>query len=261
MKKFLALALAVMLLAFSLSACSTVDDVALVKERGKLIVGITDFAPMDYQDANGNWIGFDAELAELFAEYLDVDVEFFVIADWSKKALELEDQSIDCVWNGMTLTDEVMAAMATSNAYCNNAQVVVLPASVASQYTTVESLQGLTFAVENGSAGEAIVDQLGFAKNVVAKQSNALMEVSAGTSDACVIDLLMAASMTGEGTDYPNLTSSVKLNDGEQYGVGFRKDSNLVDEINEFFKQVYADGTMQALAAKYKIANSVIPQE
>ena len=99
-------------------------DVAYIKSKGKLIVGITDFAPMDYLDDNGNWIGFDADMARIVAEKLGVEIEFVVI-DWDKKIMELDANSIDVVWNGMTITDALMAAMECSNAYCNNAQVIV----------------------------------------------------------------------------------------------------------------------------------------
>ena len=100
------------------------SDMAYVQSKGTLVVGITDFAPMDYQNESGEWIGFDADMARAFAEYLGQDVEFLEI-DWDNKILELEAKSIDVVWNGMTLTSEVMNAMQCTNAYCNNAQVVV----------------------------------------------------------------------------------------------------------------------------------------
>lgn len=100
-------------------------DVAYIQDKGTLIVGITDFAPMDYKDDNGEWIGFDADMAKLVAEKLGVDVEFVEI-DWDNKTFELDGKSIDVVWNGMTLTEEVTNAMECTNAYCNNAQVVVV---------------------------------------------------------------------------------------------------------------------------------------
>jgi len=103
------------------------SDVAYIQDKGTLLVGITDFAPMDYQDDKGEWIGFDADMARKVAEKLGVEVEFVVI-DWDNKIMELDSKNIDVVWNGMTLTDEVKAAMDCSNAYCNNAQVVVVPA-------------------------------------------------------------------------------------------------------------------------------------
>lgn len=138
----------------SATAESTDSDLAYVKDKGTLVVGITDFEPMDYQDENGNWIGFDADLASAFAESLGVDVEFVEI-DWDNKILELDGKTIDCVWNGMTLTDEVTSSMSCTTAYCNNAQVVVVPSDVADKYQDKDSLKDLTFAVESGSAGEA----------------------------------------------------------------------------------------------------------
>jgi polar amino acid transport system substrate-binding protein len=234
------------------------SDLAYIQDKGVLVVGITDFEPMDYKDDNGEWIGFDADMAKAFAESLGVDVEFVEI-DWDNKVLELNSQAIDCVWNGMTLTDEVTSAMECSNAYCNNAQVVIVPADVADQYQTVESLEGLVFAVEAGSAGEAEVAALGNEYTPVKAQSDALMEVSAGTSDAAAIDYLMAAAMVGEGTGYADLAATVSLN-AEEYGVGFRQGSDLVEALNEFFISAYADGTMLELAETYGIQDAIITQ-
>ena len=234
------------------------SDLAYVTEKGVLVVGITDFAPMDYKDDSGKWIGFDAEMAEAFGESLGVAVEFVEI-DWDNKILELDGKTIDCVWNGMTLTDEVKAAMECSNAYCNNAQVVIVPADVADDYQTIESLEGLAFAVEAGSAGEAEVTALGLDCTPVKAQSDALMEVAAGTSDAAVIDSLMAAAMVGEGTGYEDLTYTVGLN-SEEYGVGFRKGSDLAALLNEFFAESYADGSMMECAETYGVEAAIVEQ-
>ena len=234
------------------------SDMDYVKANGKLVVGITDFAPMDYKDDSGNWVGFDADMASAFAQSLGVQVEFVEI-DWDNKIMELDGKTIDCVWNGMTLTDEVLSAMECSNAYCNNAQVVIVPADVADQYQDVESIKGLNFAVEAGSAGEAEVEKLGCSFTPVKSQSDALMEVAAGTSDAAVIDSLMAAAMVGEGTGYAGLTYTVGLN-SEEYGVGFRKGSDLAAALNDFFKSAYADGTMQATAEAYGVQAALIAQ-
>lgn len=234
------------------------SDLAYVKEKGVLVVGITDFAPMDYKNEDGEWIGFDADMAKGFAEKLGVEVEFVEI-DWDNKILELDGKTIDCVWNGMTLTDEVKAAMDCSNAYCNNAQIVIVPADKADDYQTVESLEGLAFAVEAGSAGEAAVTDLGLDCTPVKAQSDALMEVAAGTSDAAVIDSLMAAAMVGEGTGYADLTYTVGLTT-EEYGVGFRKGSDLVAELNAYFAEAYADGSMQECAANYGVDAALVSQ-
>lgn len=233
-------------------------DMEYVKEKGVLVVGITDFAPMDYKDESGEWIGFDADMAKAFADSLGVDVEFVEI-DWDNKILELDSKTIDCVWNGMTLTDEVTSSMECSNAYCNNAQVVIVPADKAADYQTVEACAGLTFAVEAGSAGEAEVAALGYANTPVKSQADALMEVAAGTSDAAVIDSLMAAAMVGEGTGYADLTYTVGLN-SEEYGVGFRTGSDLAAALNDFFAAAYADGSMLEIAETYGVQAALIEQ-
>ena len=235
------------------------SDLAYVTEKGVLVVGITDFAPMDYKDEAGEWIGFDADMAKGFAEKLGVEVEFVEI-DWDNKILELDAKTVDCIWNGMTLTDEVKSAMDCSNAYCNNAQVVIVPADKAADYQTVESLEGLAFAAEAGSAGEAEVTALGLDCTPVKAQSDALMEVAAGTSDAAVIDSLMAAAMVGEGTGYADLTYTVGLN-SEEYGVGFRKGSDLVAELNAYFVESYAAGTMQECATTYGVDAALVEQK
>ena len=175
------------------------SDLAYVQEKGTLIVGMTDFAPMDYKDENGEWIGFDADMAKAFAESLGVEVEFLEI-NWDNKLMELDTKGIDVIWNGMTINDEVKAGASVSEPYCRNGQVVVVPADKAEDYQTVESLSGLNFAVENGSQGAAQLDELGLTYVAKTTQADALMEVASGASDACVIDLLMAGAMIGEGT-------------------------------------------------------------
>lgn len=233
------------------------SDVDYVKEKGTLIVGMTDFAPMDYKaEGSDEWIGFDADMAKAFAESLGVEVEFLEI-NWDNKALELENKGVDAVWNGMTLTDDVKALMATSDPYCLNGQVVVLPADVADQYQTAESLSGLSFAVENGSAGMEQAEAAGLDYVAMDTQAKALMEVASGTSDAAIIDLLMAGAMIGEGTSYPDLTYTVQLN-SEEYGVGFRKGSDLVDAFNSFWKDAYDAGTVMETAETYGVQESVI---
>ena len=252
---------------FSLSGCASSDadttadassDLDYIKEKGTLIVGITDFAPMDYKDESGNWIGFDAELAEAVAAELGVEVEFVEI-DWDNKILELENKSIDCVWNGMTLTDEVTSSMECTVPYCNNAQVVVVKSDVADQYTDLDSIKELSFAVEAGSAGEAAATENSFESIAVSSQADSLLEVSAGTSDAAIIDLLMAGAKVGEGTSFENLTHTVELTT-EEYGVGCRKGSDLASFINDEFKKLYDDGTLMSIAEKYGVQDAVIAQ-
>ena len=248
MKKLLAVFLALVL---CLTACCALaeSDAEYVKAKGTLVVGITDFEPMDYRDADGNWIGYDADMAALFAESLGVTVVFQEI-EWDNKILELNGQMIDCVWNGMTLTDEVLSSMSCSTAYMENAQVIVMKADKLAAYTDVSEMSALSFAVESGSAGASCAAELELAANEVTSQSAALMEVAAGTSDAAIIDLLMAQAMTGEGTGYADLAYGFKLN-SEEYGVGFRSGSDLAELANTFFAEKEADGTNHTLLVKY----------
>ncbi len=284
MKKFFALLLALCMI-FALAACgepasepseapaseapaseapaseepAAESDMAYVQEKGSLIVGITEFEPMDYQNEDGEWIGFDADLARAFADSLGVEAVFQVI-EWDNKVMELDGKTIDVVWNGMTLTDEVLSAMECSNAYCNNAQVVILPADSAEDYPDAASMSELNFAVESGSAGEAMAIENGFSYTPVVDQATAVLEVSSGTCQAAIIDSLMAAAMVGEGTSYADLTYTISLN-SEEYGVGFRKGSDLAAALNEFFVDYYAAGTMQELAETYGVSAALIAQE
>ena len=214
MKKTFALLLALVLALTCLTACgsSSDSDLKYIQKKGTMIVGITDYAPMDYKDENGNW-------------------------------------------NGMTITDEVTLNTNCTAPYVVNAQVLVMKADAIGNYADTASLSSLTFAVENGSAGQDAVMGLGIPETqIVATQDQAaaLMEVSAGTSDACVIDITMAKAMTGEGTSYADLAPGISLT-SEEYGVGFRKDSDVTAKVNEIMDKLKADGTMQALADKYSL--------
>ncbi len=267
MKKFLAIVLTLVLV-LSVAACgapkteepaqepTAQSDLDYVKDKGTLVVGITDFEPMDYKDENGEWVGFDADLAKLFAEKLGVEVEFVEI-EWSNKILEINNKSIDCVWNGMTLTDEVTSAMNCSKPYCNNQQIVIVPAEKKDDYQTEESLKELNFAVEDGSAGNEIAEEKGLTFTPVIDQATAVMEVASGTSDGAIIDSLMAAAMVGEGTAYENLAYTVGLS-SEEYGVGFRKDSDLTDAFNAFLEEITASGEIDKVAEKYGVQAALI---
>ena len=230
------------------------SDLDYIKGKGKLVIGYTVYEPMNYTDADGNFTGFDTELATAVCEQLGVEPEFVEI-NWDTKIVELDAKSIDCIWNGMTLTDDIMANTATTKAYAKNAQVVVVKDGT--DYTSTADLVGKTVVAEAGSAGEAAIadDENLSQADYVSKsvQTDCLMEVAAGTADAAVLDLTLANAMIGEGTDYASLKIVDELN-AEEYGVAFRKGSDAAAAVDDAFDALMADGTMQALADKYDLA-------
>ena len=230
------------------------SDLDYIKEKGKMVIGYTVYEPMNYTDADGNFTGFDTELATAVCEKLGVEPEFVEI-NWDTKVVELYAKSIDCIWNGMTLTDDIMANAATTKAYAKNAQVVVVKDGT--DYSSTADLVGKTVVAEAGSAGEAAIEgdenlaQADYVSKSV--QTDCLMEVAAGTADAAVLDLTLANAMIGEGTDYASLKIVDELN-AEEYGVAFRKGSDTAAAVDAAFDELKADGTMQALADKYDLA-------
>lgn len=252
MKRLLALLLTVVMLCASLASCGGgVDDIAAIEKAGKIVVGITNYEPMDFKaEGSDKWIGFDAELAEQFAASLGVECVFFEIVDWNNKVADLNSKEIDLVWNGMTASEKLGKQIDFSTAYAKNAQVVVVKKG---STVTKDGLASLSIAVENGSAGAAVADDVikPTAVNKVKSQRLALNEVNAGTSDAAVIDLTMAQSLLGKG-EFADLVlvEGAQYND-EVFAVGLRKGSDLVDKLNAFLKEKYEDGTMAELSAKY----------
>ena len=235
------------------SAAAAESDLDDIKGKGKMVIGYTVYEPMNYTDADGNFTGFDTELATAVCEKLGVEPDFVEI-NWDTKIVELDAKSIDCIWNGMTLTDEIQSNAACTKAYAKNAQVVVMKSDA--DYSSTADLVGKTVVAEAGSAGESAIqdDESLSQADYVSKsvQTDCLMEVAAGTADAAVLDLTLATAMIGEGTDYANLAIKDELN-AEEYGVAFRKGSDVAEAVNAAFDELKADGTMQKLADKYSL--------
>ncbi len=241
MKKLLCLMLAAVL-CFSFAACKEAQE-------DKLVIGYTIYEPMNYME-DGKLTGFDTEFAEAVCEKLGKKAEFVEIV-WDTKFVTLDSNKIDCIWNGMTISDEVMANCDVSKAYVKNAQVVVMNKDVIGDYKDVESLKSLKFTAEAGSAGEEAIKANKLDENYtpVSAQSDALLAVMGGQADACVIDITMAKSTTGDG-DYAALGYSLELTT-EEYGIGFRKGSDLTEKVNKAMDELKADGTLDELAKEY----------
>ncbi len=262
MKRIITFVLCIALLCtacFSLTSCfGTVKDVDYIKEKGKLIVGITDYAPMDYkEEGSDEWIGFDADMARKLGQKLGVEVEFVGI-DWGKKTTELQTKNIDVIWNGMTATDELDEVIDFSVSYAENKQVAVIKKSNASRINSEATVKAASIVVEDSSAGHTVATEVLKAANVTplaqGGQSKALAEVLAGTSEVAIIDYTMAYSLVGKGqyADLQMVDPDTVSFGREVFAVGIRERSDLADVLNELFKDCYADGTMATLAEAYK---------
>lgn len=261
MKKIIAWILTLVLGMSVFTGCSKKDDgsdMSYVQKKGTLIVGVTDYEPMDYKAADGSWTGFDAEFAQAVAAKLGVKCEFIEI-DWDNKFFELESKAIDCIWNGMTITDELKANIAVSDPYVKNMQVIVIKNTNKDIFTDAASLSAANLVAEAGSAGQAAIESdvsLSTANlTTVAKQTDALLEIESGASDAAVLDWTLAKSMIGEGTDFADLmiVEGAELS-VEEYGIGFRAGSDLCTEVNQIMTDLISDGTLPALAEKYGLS-------
>lgn len=236
-------------------------DLGYVQSNGKLKVGFTYFAPMNYMDDNGEFVGFETEFAKAVAEKLDVEAEF-VEVNWDSKLIELNTKNVDCLWNGMTVTDDIKAALTVSDSYIRNYQVVVIRSADADKYKTTADLADAKLDAEAGSAGEAAIaaeENLSKATYTsVPKQTAALQEVKTGAADACVLDFVLAGAMVGQG-DYADLTVIPDLQlSVEEYAVGFRKDSDLAEAVNKAMAELLEDGTLQKIAEKYDLDELLI---
>ena len=270
MKKFLSLLL-VLVLALSFAACTSqaptdVDepvaadgsDLEYVMNNGKMVIGYTVYEPMNYTDDNGEFVGFDTEYAKAVCEKLGVEPEFVEI-NWDTKEVELKAKNIDCVWNGFTITEERKQNIEFTTPYISNKQVVVIKAENKDKYTDTASLSAANLVAEIESAGEGAIkedENLSKANYVaVAKQTDGLLEVKSGTADAVILDYTLASAMVGEGTDYADLIIIDGLDLAvEEYGIGFRKGSDLAAKVNEITAELNADGTMDEIAAKYDMS-------
>ena len=240
------------------------SDLEYIKNNGKMVIGYTVYEPMNYTNESGEFVGFDTDFAKAVCEKLGVEPEFVEI-NWDTKETELSAKSIDCIWNGFTITDERKENLAFTDPYIENKQVVVIRAKDADKYTSTESLKAANLVAEIESAGEDTIKDDENLKNAnyvaVNKQTDGLLEVKSGTADAVVLDYTLASAMVGEGTSYSDLKiiDNLDLN-VEEYGIGFRKGSDVPAEVNKIRKELVADGTMEKIAEKYDLQAILIKE-
>jgi len=260
MKKLLSVAMMLVLTASMLVGCgNSGTDWDYIKGKKTLVIGITYYEPMNYHDPDtGELTGFDTEFAQAVCKELGVEPVFQEI-EWDQKENELKSKAIDCIWNGLTVTEERKANMAFSKSYVENKQVVVIKKDNADKFTNIDSLTGIKMCAEGGSAGEdAIAADPVLSQNEyidVSAQRDALLEVKSGTCEACVLDYVLAKAVINDTTDY----SDLMIIDGielakEEYAIGIRlEDAETVAKINEAIDKLLADGTLKALGEKYGV--------
>ena len=232
-------------------------------KKEEFVIGITYFEPMNYFDDNGELVGFETEFAKAVCEKLGLEPKFQEI-DWNTKETELNSGAIDCIWNGMTITDERKENMGISEPYMQNKQVLVVKAENLEKFSDAANYAGAKIVAESKSAGEevATADEL-FKDSVftaVDTQAKTLMEVKSGTADAAILDYVASIGMIGEGTDYDMLTVVDKYEfSPEQYGIAFRKDDNeMREKFQKAIDELMEDGTIEKIAKKYKLDSLLV---
>lgn len=273
MKKIL-LAMLVLALALCGVAMAEESDWAYIQDKGIVTVGITLFAPMNYYEGE-KLVGFDTELTTAVFAKLGIEPEFIEIS-WDAKEIELNSKNIDCIWNGMCITEERKQNMSMSNPYLYNTQAMVMKADREDEI--MADIAGRYVVAEQGSTGEGKllgniaddetveVSAVEYFKDAnytaVDSMAKALLEVKSGTADVAVVDSVCALGMVGEGTDYADMVVNLDNNFGlQEYGIGFRSGSDLTELVNQAIIELTRDGTVAEIAARYGLADMLVPIE
>ena len=276
MKKLVALVLAILMAVGMISmAAAEESDWAYIQGKGKMVIGMTLFAPMNYYNDANEFVGFDTELSKAVGEKLGVDIDFIEI-NWDSKEVELNSKNIDCIWNGMCITEERKQNMSMTNAYLYNTQAIVAKADRID--ALLADVKGAYVVAEQGSTGEGkltgdipddetveVSAKEFFADanyTAVDSMAKALMEVKAGTADIALVDSVCALAMVGEGTDYADMVVNLDNNFGlQEYGIAFRKGSDVTEKVNEIIVELTKDGTIAEIAARYGLTDALVPVE
>ena len=230
------------------------NSLEYIKGKGNLVLGLDDsFPPMGYRDENNEIVGFDIDVAKEVCKRLGVKLVLQPI-DWNAKEQELATKQIDCIWNGFTVTEERKKSLTFSDAYVNNAQVLIVLND--SAYKTLDDLKGKTVGLQAGSsAADALDDSPAFKaslKGVIELKDNltALMDLQAGGCDAVLMDLLVANYAIKQSAKPMRILSEGLAN--EEYAVGFRYgEQALADAVTNAMKAMVGDGTMANIAEKW----------
>ena len=277
MKKVLCLLLAMVMCVGFVGCGNNTDaesDWAYIEGNGVLTIGVTNYPPMNYLDDNGDWTGFDTEFAQAVAETLGVDVEFVEIS-WEAKETELASKNIDCLWNGMCITEDRKEMWEVSKPYMYNTQAMVMKKDRVEEI--MADVSGLNIVAEAGSTGEEkilgkIDDTTDASVKVMAKDyfkdanytgvasmATALMEVQSGVADVAVVDSVIAQGMVeGADSQFTDLVVNTDNKFGDQFfGIAFRKGSDVCAKVDEAIATLKANGKLNEIATKYGLVEGI----
>lgn len=265
MKKIFALTLAAVMMLTMFTACGSSDDggdAAGDTSTTTFKVGFdAEYPPYGYMDDEGNYTGFDLEMAQAVCEYYGWEYEAVPI-DWDAKDMELDSGAIDCIWNGFTITgreDEYEWTIP----YVDNSQVILTAADSGIQ--TAEDLAGKNVGVQAASSADTLVQPGGelealaatFGELISFKDYNtAFVELQSGSIDAVIIDIGVAKYQVEERGEGKFVIADTVAS--EQYAIGFKKgNTELRDQVQEALLKLVADGTFGELAEKYELTDFV----
>lgn len=242
-------------------ATEETDDAEAPAERTTFTVGFdAEYPPYGYMDENGEYTGFDLELAQAVCDLKGWELVKTPI-NWDSKDMELDSGSIDCIWNGFTINGRE-DAYTWSKPYVNNSQVVVV--SEASGMTKLEDLAGKIVGVQTASSALAALqgDHADLMASFATLQefgdyNNAFVELKAGAIDAIAMDIGVAEyQIASRGEGFIMMEEYLAE---EQYGIGFKLGNEaLRDEVEAALMEVVEAGTYTELAEKYELTNYTV---
>lgn len=221
-------------------------------EAGKLVLGLdATFKPMGYTDENDNIVGFDIDLATEVCKRLGVKLETYGV-NWDTKEIDLDAGTIDCIWNGLSVSPARKEQMLMSDPYMKNEMIFTVNSD--SELKTLDDLKGKTIAVQNGSTAQEILAKSDLAADItvneLATNVEALNQLEMGMCDAVFLDSVVAKYEIN--TSKKAFTIMEEGLEEEEYAIGFRKgDQALCDKVEEVLSEMKADGTVEKLSTKW----------
>ena len=260
------LAAVALTMTLGLTACGggssdELTDLAYVEDKGTLVIGLDDtFAPMGFRDEDNELVGLDIDLAKAVGEQMGLEVEFQPI-DWKAKEAELEAKNIDCVWNGMSATEDRQESMSLSNKYLEN-RILLMSYDDSVNVTSVEQLKDMKIGTQADSAAlEAIQKNEAYDtfKDNISEYDTydaALLDLKAGRVDVVAIDEVYAIY---NNQNKERLYESDFNFGADYYAVGFRKeDTELTAAFNDALEAVIEEGEAAEISDKWFGKNLIV---